>query len=135
MEEEQEQFETNEQEKKRATEEVGALSKRKTAENASLKKSKSMAEKVTKKIGALSEERNEAMEQRKIVMSKRRELEREVKDQEDLLKKSEKDLRYSMDKNIWRGLQNIKQLVEEKNIKGYHGPLIEVSGTLCPYAL
>lgn len=127
LEEEEEQFEMYEQKKKRGTKDKNALSTRKTVENASLKKKKSKADDLAKQIEELSEQRNDAMEQRKEVMSNRRELERKLKDQEDMLKKCEKDLRYSMDKSIWRGLQNVKRLVEEQNIKGYHGPLIEVT--------
>ena len=76
-------------------------------------------------VAALTEKRHALAEERKARWQAKQDVDDEVKKWRDVLQGHERDFRACMPKHIAQGLEAVERIVEEGQIKGYYGPLVE----------
>lgn len=74
-------------------------------------------------------ERNEAQNARKDLQRKDNEVDNSLASCEEEVKKRDKQLEFSMPRDLQRGMAAVQRIVKEHNIEGVHGPLIELMET------
>lgn len=74
-------------------------------------------------------ERNEAQNERKELQRKDNEVDNSLASCEEEVKKRDKQLEFSMPRDLQRGMAAVQRIVKEHNIEGVHGPLIELMQT------
>jgi len=96
-----------------------------TERSENLETRKSEMEKATKSNAELNIQKNDLSNKRKDLWRQEHVLEAAIQTTKEDLKKAENNLRYSMSKAVADGIESVKRVVQEKNIKGVYGPLIE----------
>jgi structural maintenance of chromosome 3 (chondroitin sulfate proteoglycan 6) len=84
---------------------------------------------INKEYGNVTEERNKAANARKELWRENNELTTSFGSCKEGLDKAERLLEYTMDKDLYRGLQTVKRAAEQQGMRGVHGPLIELFKT------
>jgi len=74
-------------------------------------------------------ERNDAQNERKDLQRKDNELDNSLASFEEEVKKRDKQLEFSMPRDLRRGMAAVQRIVKEHGIEGVHGPLIELMET------
>mmetsp|Transcript_10832 Transcript_10832/g.20577 ORF Transcript_10832/g.20577 Transcript_10832/m.20577 type:complete len:1210 (+) Transcript_10832:29-3658(+) len=97
--------------------------KAKTAEMDKVKKSVYSTDAAYAKLKA---DRNDATNARKELWREESDLKTKVDDNSAKLQNAEKQLQYTMDKMMYKGLETVKSIVAEKKIQGVYGPLIDL---------
>jgi len=93
--------------------------------NENLEGRKGQMEKTHKDSSELKRKRDELLQARKELWRQENKLEVEMTTTRGDLNKAERDLRQSMSKPVADGIDSVKQVVQQKNIQGVYGPLIE----------
>jgi len=78
---------------------------------------------------AAMQERNAAQNERKDLQRKDNEIDDSLASVEEEAKKRDKQLEFSMPRDLQRGMAAVQRIVREHNIEGVHGPLIELMET------
>jgi len=78
---------------------------------------------------AAMKERNATQNERKELQRKDNEIDNSLASVEEEAKKRDKQLEFSMPRDLQRGMAAVQRIVKEHNIDGVHGPLIELMET------
>ena len=70
--------------------------------------------------------RNKAQDERKELQRRDAELDSEVASKTDEVKRRDKQLEFTMPRELFRGLSAVQRIAKDHSIKGVHGPLIEL---------
>jgi structural maintenance of chromosome 3 (chondroitin sulfate proteoglycan 6) len=90
------------------------------------KKLSAALDKVLAAHGALKAQRDEAQNARKELWRKESEVEKRMQAYDAAMQQTQRKLQYTMDKSLWKGLQDATRVVKELKIEGVYGPLIEL---------
>jgi len=91
-----------------------------------LGKKKKEVKNVSKDIEKYTKERDEVQNVRKNFWKENSSKTKEYKDWHEKLETSQNDLKHTMDRHMYAALREVRRFAEEKKIKGYYGPLIEL---------
>lgn len=86
-------------------------------------------EAATDEIQSVTEQRNEANDARKELWKQDADSDALFSRSREAMEKAQRALQYTMDKNVYRGLQAVKEGAEKLGLKGVYGPLIELFTT------
>jgi len=91
-----------------------------------LDKAKEEMDAVAEESQKLKDQRDEANNQRKDAWREESELDKQHQQLQNTLRKAEGRLKSMMDKQMYKGIEAVRNIVKENDISGYYGPLIEL---------
>jgi len=96
------------------------------AKEKQIEKNRGSVEKLNEQLSKAAEKRDAAADTRKAAWKRQAELEGELAQLKETVDRAQRSMQMTMDRELHRGLESVRQIAQELGLAGVYGPLIEL---------